>query len=277
MLLTDQIKASKADSIILNASPDGKWVLWGEGDEWIFTASIDGASHHKWNGHGRTSKAYWLLKGGIWTQLDYQPDRAVAIQFRSKFNETLTDVMLHYVEKSSEKDQRLKVPPGLKNQDVLTVLSPECIVTRTSDQVTLKQLGPRAFNMYVHYREIQDLSVWSLDGSTPVRHFRVHLPGQVLEAVAASDGKRVAWLVQIEDKTQHSGLLQRLIRRFQPLQLYRYALYASDLNGMNLQEIGYVGVTSSDSNYPPMDLRWLPGNRYVSFLYRDRLWKVATD
>jgi hypothetical protein len=273
--LTDRIKTSKAESVVLQASRDGKWVLWGEGDARIFTAAIDGASLREWRTPANNSHAYWLPQGGRWTQWDYKPNPTAVLQIRSTMNAFWTTFTLHDVEKSSVADQRLKLPADLKNQEVLTVLSPERVVTRTPDQVTLKQLGPRAYNMLVNYREIQDVSIWSLDGAVPVQHYRVRLPGLVFEAAAATDGRRVAWLVEIENKTQSSGPLRRLIRRFEALQTSRSALYVSDLDGTNLHEIGYVGVGTND--YLPFDIRWLPDNRYLSFLYRDRLWKVAAD
>src|SRR5579871_458983 len=53
----------------------------------------------------------------------------------------------------------------------------------------------------------------------------------------------------------------------------RTYLIVSRIDGSERHTIGAV----EGESYRLYDLRWLPGDRYLSFLYNDELWKVPSE
>jgi hypothetical protein len=273
--LTRQLNISIPYSTIhwLLPSPDGKWLIWGEaGPSPLFVTSVDGARQFSWP-KGR-SKAHWLPDSQHWSHWEYGYDM------------NWTEVEIHNVS-TPDQSQGIDTPPaGLKGLDVLAVQSEDVIIARTRDVdrsgaviasgrgyitiITPISASPPPF------RDIQELSVWSLHSAKPLHQFTIHLSGPALDVKVSPQGDRVVWLVQRQNTSPAFKLLQRLFPAWKGDDHESLAIYASKLDGSQMQEIGRVDSKATTDRLIE-EMRWLPGGKRLSFIVNDTLWTVPVE
>ena len=91
----------------------------------------------------------------------------------------------------------------------------------------------------------------------------------------SNDGKRIAFWVREENASALQELIQRFYPAYQVQKRERTYLIVCRIDGSERHTIGYQEQEGDPESV--YDLRWLPGDRALSFLYRDALWKVPTD
>jgi len=180
------------------------------------------------------------------------------------------------------------IPEGLQGLEVLTVVSANEIVARTPDpvqfltansQTSVLRSGESAttFAEKITFRKSQQVSVWNLLQSAPLHQWNITLPGLVQEVAISPDGRRVAWLLSEDINAQ--GKKARSSHS---------ALWISRIDGSQLNEIGFVetkldrvklnGLSAAEMEHAaeavPMEVRWSPDDKHLSFLCKGALWTV---
>ncbi|HLK56523.1 MAG TPA: hypothetical protein VKU00_08165 [Chthonomonadaceae bacterium] len=95
----------------------------------------------------------------------------------------------------------------------------------------------------------------------------------IQEMPFSNDGKRIAFLVHQEYSLPLPRFIRRYLSAFPDERGSRTYLIVSRIDGSERHTIGAV----EGESYRLYDLRWLPGDRYLSFLYNDELWKVPSE
>lgn len=92
----------------------------------------------------------------------------------------------------------------------------------------------------------------------------------------APSGTRILWLLTAGPQPRASGALARWFPWLQGNVGPRSGLWVSDANGANFREIGHVYDDSRGSQYIEQ-VHWVPGEKRVSFLYKDALYTAPAD
>lgn len=272
--LTRQMKASHCYLYFLEASPDGRQVMWGRSaNNPLFVATVDGARREQWPSDGGMTEPFWCMDGKHWMQFFFGGTGASDVHW--------TKAQVHNLDAPHSSETFGSFPPSLKGLDVLAAPSADRIVARTRDAVKFLPPKPRngtkhadgsvSFSMreIVTNRAVQTLSVWSLRQPTPLHEWTVKLPGKVQEVSVSPDGERAAWLLMPTMPKTH------------PRGPVAYAsLWVSGLDGTGLHKVGDFTVTRRAARKGigfPSQVLWVPGGKRLSFVYRDSLWTVPVE
>ncbi len=120
-----------------------------------------------------------------------------------------------------------------------------------------------------------------------IRLLAQHLPShnRVEAMETAPDGKRRAWLLQVEYRGVLETYLHHLFPFYSPQPQRSVALYVSAYDGSRIQQIGAERIRPEpqSSLIEPEDhsafpvnycLHWLPDSRHVSFVYQSVLYSI---
>ncbi len=101
---------------------------------------------------------------------------------------------------------------------------------------------------------------------------------KIIDIVQSNEGNQLAWLLV----SVRTPLMAKWLRLLYP----RYAvpphtyieMWLSRLDGSDMREVGYiVAEGDADEAEQPDNLRWLPSDKKISFLYKEALWTVAAE
>jgi hypothetical protein len=123
------------------------------------------------------------------------------------------------------------------------------------------------------------------------RIWRQQLPeeSQLEEVIADDSGQRLAWIFLCIRQPAYSEWFRRLRPGYSVPTQCRAELWVSRKDGTELHLVGYVvvdelsmsrkGVTLrlTVENEPPVNLRWLPDGKRISFVYKGGIYTVPVD
>lgn len=227
-------------------SPDGQWLLWPGGRQGWITATLDGSRQvlgPKWV----QAYALWMPDSRRWVELQ-QVYRNDAYKF--------TYAVIH----------SLDHPQGVRKVRISSLADGMVAgISRSSQVVVHTDDRQQEASSHADFAEI------GLDSkAASARKYRIRLPheARLWEVVMSPQGDRLAWL--LSRNRESKGLPDM------------YSLWVSDLKGGHMREIGHVEAQSEkttssptgDRTHAPQTVRWTPGGKRLSFLYKDALYTV---
>jgi hypothetical protein len=177
----------------------------------------------------------------------------------------LETVILHDLEKPGQ-DKRL--PITMKGTFI------RIAGITQQDRLLLEYVGPVPSPNLI---QMADYSL--LSASTTVHNSTIRLPmsSGVLDVALSSKGDRLAWLLGYDDEPPgFLWWLHQLLPSFPWHPQRRVGLWVSRLDGSGMAEIGHQPALP-DGQQEVSHLQWLPGDKQISFLYKDALWTVPAD
>jgi hypothetical protein len=255
-------------------SPDGRWLLWGDtdmarGSGGRYAAfALDGSRTLKWPHAVRPGNSMppeagypvaWMPDSRHWVELssglevDPNSPRTVTVPRR---------VIIHSVDAPGEVSKTPLLPDG---GDLIGITPQRHLLTLT----------PRDGEEHGAELEEYDLNA----NAALVRHFPVRTPPNgkfpYHQVALAPQGHRLAWLVPIEKTPPGPPFLARFWTMAGNRPHTVETLWVTRLDGSEPQEVGYLPFKTDDPL--PEDLRWLPGGKQLSFIYKGALYTVPAD
>lgn len=224
-------------------SPDGRWILWLEGEVkkangWV-AFSVDGRRMVRVSRpHYPVPPFIWERNSNGWLDVDIDFDGAdylmVARHYRLQPPGSIRKVALPRVK---EDHGAYDYPIGFNAQGSLLMIP---------------------YNI----DRLQQVPIYEVDvetGKEPIHKHIVQVPHGALayEVVASRKGDRLAWVFYFQYPPDKPASVQIWISRW---------------DGSAMRPL--VRTSTQDR---PDDLRWLPGDQEISFRYKDALWTVPVD
>ncbi len=234
----------------VQASPDGKWVLWNAGDSW-HVATVSGSGHVK-----LTSKLEWSwLSGnsslaGIEENKDYAPKRLVlrdpaglAKQVSVRLDEFSDKAHNVWSVLLDQRVVQVSALPG--EQDI--------------DEVRFEAVG--------------------LARPSPARYsWSVKLPFRATmhEMVPSADGKKIAWLIERdEDRDKFQRAANALPGNLYGSRQAAWDLWVSNTDGSDMRRQALPGPCAPmPIAEAPRHIRWGLDGRTLSCVYGDAVWTI---
>lgn len=116
----------------------------------------------------------------------------------------------------------------------------------------------------------------SLDPRPATREYAIRLQnnGVARDVALSRSGKRLAWISH-ENKhvSKFSAIIGKWIPSYRPNSV-RFALHTSRIDGTGQRIVGWFPETAALKEPVQTLLKWLPDDKHVSFVFRDKLWVV---
>ncbi len=246
-------------------SPDGKWLLWngmnGQGD---FACALDGSRNI------RFARPVYFTQSG-WPAAAWMPDSRHWVQIgpSRQWQARLRLFSLDDPDRVQDFD--------LASQQTISGAAQLLGVTRSDDLLVLPVPGGWTAGL--------DLQAYTLPTQanagrilTP-KNLHIALPpkNSVLPVrIALSPaGDRLTFFVISFVDTPHQALLRKFWGMLGRHPHYVIALWTCRPDGKERQEIGEMPYKVDEET--PTDLRWLPGGKRLSFLYKGTLYTVPAN
>ena len=276
--LQHQLTTSAPFSATFVASPDSQWVLWDQANvnPTFCAATVYGSKSVHWPEDGEVGQSFWCADSRRWLRFRFGEPNP-----RTPFHLPLVHARLEDIN-HPQSAASFAVPPGLRDLEVLAAVSEHEVMARTPDPVLPYQAPKHPMltrkarkkaptqdsnvltvtrSITVTLRATQEISVWDLNALTPRHRYTVTLPSIVLAVAVSQAGDRAAWLLSAWKDNRLTT-----------------SLWVSGLDGSKLHEVGAIPAdTVGATSQAPTDVRWLPGDKSVSFVYKDALWAVRAD
>jgi len=222
-------------------SPDGRWLLWLSGNRKWVTASLDGKEVYSWpKAEGVDSGMHWLT-GETWLET-----RVVEKADRLELGQMVV--------------RRIGSPMPV-SQTTLTGVE-DATWFGISESRLLGRVGADELSKQ------ETILVLPLSGAPKLERYTVPLPKPAIvsEVSLSREGNRLVWLLQMSEESDGE-----------------YQLHLSGLRGEGMRELGRMrGQTARTSKsrtgeaiYWPQQLRWAPGGKQLSFIFKDELCVLA--
>jgi hypothetical protein len=259
-------------------SPDGRWLSFDADnvEQAGFLFSIDGASKICWKRRrvpdAEPGPIMWLPRNRGW------------IETHTQYKAARPPQLLIYAYPFPALDSRTMEP--------------------TCPPVVLPEPGP---NLIAHYETASERGVWftlhqKFPSSSDIveagvvdlqsrKATIVRLPWlqneEFREVAASPAGSKLAWLTWTKGRAAPTGRFGWLYRLFGYVRPAEMQLRVTDGHGNRAREIGRVqvklrtwtmnGQYSHTEAEGPYQLRWTPSGRYISFVFRGKLWRLPAD
>lgn len=227
----------------LEVSPDGKWLLWKNGQEETHWATLDGRSHFHVQG-SIMDKILWMADSRHWVELTNEsyPSRAAIYPIKTPGASGVDEISLGSA-------------PAEANCGMITL--DNALIT-TSGHLLVKRMGGEA-----GITEIVELDL--THNGTPGRSFKVRLPADVDvgDLAFSLDGEHAAWLLRRESR----------------MWLCVSRLNGSQMHLIGAMTITPKDPANPDDvlNDPPSSLHWMPDGKRLTFVYKQALYRVSAD
>ncbi len=123
---------------------------------------------------------------------------------------------------------------------------------------------------------VSQISTSDFTSASPECKIAVPSGGLPYEIKISPSGRRIAWLIYSDAGSPIERVMDRLTNG-KMKQTNRSYLYVSDFNGNNMVQLGSMTSTQSDSTKFPSQLSWVPGERAVSYVCNDDLYRIAAQ
>jgi len=240
--LVHQIIASNAKNYSIDASHDGKWVLWHGEDDNFFAAPIDGKKRLSWHikgsevegAHWCSDSRHWLLLPGM---LEIQGQSPLAHEF------CVDD---------SRQDRTLTIPNELRFEDVIWTGSDK-------DVIASPIYGPHDWVHEVGAKYPLNVDIWSLSVFVSREHDTVNLPSIPQDAAVSRNGANAAWIIDADDSSRLD-----------------VGLWISTIHGTQLREIGGMNgeLKNGGKNIDLWGVHWSPDGKWIDFVHDNAIWIV---
>lgn len=261
-------------------SPDGKWLLWQDGQIWRAFA-LDGSSQRKWPRAPQENRyrheMRWVFNGRSWMQPHYDA------QLR------INGGMLHSLEANVPDGERAFAQPA--GQWVLGT-------TREHHLLTYDFSLPPVVTPYTLYDT--DLE----NNHAPTRKISIVLPPGTwgMDVRLSPDGTRLLWNLQIRQEPPGPPLVQTFLRWCGMKPRLQNALWVSSVDGTSLREVGHI---TADPIPPPpapparfiitpairvqiqqrlqmqatrlYGIQWLPDSKHALFLRGNDVYEITIE
>lgn len=225
-------------------SPDGRWLLW-PGCGGYCAATLDGSRFLRWPLDSAVVDCAWLGDSRHWVAFLNDPKK------HNPISAAVSDVL------APRRRRRLPVAAFEGRSG-----SPFGLPTLGWDG----RLRVYSFRWEGVSRQSHIIET-GLGAGTPVRTFTVTAPlGHVFTGVMSDApfhsvlslrGDHITWSCQSGEGAGR-----------------QYSLWVSRTDGSQMREVGRVAALKGDDVSYPSDLRWLPDERHLSFVYRNGLYIV---
>lgn len=218
-------------------SPDRTWFAWKSPSGW-YAASLDGARRVTWPSLTMDGSVCWL-SGHRWAQIDSD--------YRTG-QWTFTNVTIHDLTAKTNQTIALNQPAD----GLIVGASPHGSLL-SINFVTGMQTQTSAI----------PVNTYDISGNhAKASHTHITLPGsyRVWSVVLSTHGDRLAWV---------------LAKRTE------YHIYLSDTTGKHWIHMGQISAATTSNGGRmemtwPQGIRWLPGDKALSFVFGDNLYRMAT-
>jgi hypothetical protein len=260
----------KSTATDLYASPDGKWLLWLASKPDTRAPDIrviDPCIARLASGPVRKKPYAW---NEIW-----EPDSQHTVGFTNPSGMRLTTAVV-YDARSGRTSRTIPVGADVVSRFTSCVATAPDRLLEVEDTASGPYVGPIS---EATTNQTTDISEYRLDTTLHrVRTWSVDLPMHttVAEARISPTGDRIAWILNGERINPTDILLHRLFTSFNIITHHTQELWVSAIDGSGLREIGHSPPNPGpDAPGDINDLRWLPDRRALSYLYNDRLYRIA--
>jgi len=263
---------NKPDSVVcfdsLYVSPDGTRLLWSEfGEEAEHGAWMDGSHYftcvpRRYPGSASFTQVRWTSDSRHWVA--FVSDRLGK-----------TQAMLY----DDDSSHRPKTVPTVASSQFDPLESMGLISTQSlvlGDHILACQwFGNQSVTPAV---DILDIGIGSR--TTGMKTYHVQLPPNVTiqEMVISPQGDQVAWHLSMQAIPVWAQLLQRWVPRIHVPGPLTEGVWVSRIDGTHWREIGSRDLKADEKYVPQLDrLRWVPGNKSLSFMYGLGLYTVPVE
>jgi len=230
----------------INPSPDGKAVRWNAGTQ-QHVAQMDGSYHHIWS---LDSNLCWLDSGHL-SEIGY------------KDGDTPFAVRIYDIRIPGHPDALILPKAALQWSNLRQCGAHLCNFRDNGNTVAISDVDLSARNFGSRLQEHTH--------SVPVPE-----SATVEEIQFSPDGTRVAWLFKRRHDTLIGQLERRVFHRSPPVQ-ETLELLVSKLDGSQMHLVGWMRYPVERPRPVYRGLKWLPGGRKLSFVYKKQLWVVPAD
>jgi hypothetical protein len=252
-------------------SPDGKWLLWrGEQGE-IRAATLENLDALDQDDLDGTRHVNWAVpEADEIYPVCWMRDSRHLVEFTADYKSgRLTKAVIRRVD-APEESRTILIPASslLKvDTDIGPVISENHVVAIATNEIDRDE----------HTITVLQTSL-SAGQTRPQRYWiRVSGRSDLYDRVLAPHGDCIAWEAVEEQKDPVRTLLHRLLP-FVRAEAERYSvLYVSRISGSEEHQLGYVKMEPTPDTEGPVDLKWLPDGKHLSFLYNDALWVTPIE
>jgi len=257
-----KVTGDRSWSCALQASPDGKWLLW-----------VKRTGHGKY--HDLVSQEDYLtsLKDGHTHSLDvfeghWEPDsrHIIGRYFSGNGSEEpkvgIYDTRVHRV------IQTVSISPKVSSSLYDLIPIPPKRLLECSQTDTLENT-PLDISEYGGDKTLNLIREWPVKPphNTTIEETRI-----------SPQGNRIAWLVESAYVDAGRAALHRWLPFFKAPSQPREELWISQLDGAGMRIVGQIPIRVRSGNEVRItDLRWLPDGKHLSFSYEDALWTVSAQ
>lgn len=243
-------------------SPDGRWLLWQGRQKW-HAARLDGSASTEWPiSEDRPHHVIWLPGSRRWAELDshYTGDGF-----------TIPNIILRRPD-NADYQRRVTITnlkegliAGITARNSLILHQAEFPGSNRNEEEVIAFWGRMRRATTVHFSEV-DLRLLQAQP----RRFTILLPipGHVLQPNFSLSNNRLAAIIQVSPEYQRTT--------------GQYCLWTCDLDGGTGEVIGWTNMQKMPSRdnpektiyASPMDPKWSPDGKHISFFYGDAVFAV---
>lgn len=248
--LSQFFRATGGDVEVVQLPSDRRWLLWRDGDNNVLGSTLDGSRRFRWN-HGRMPTGFiaWLGDSRRWIEL--------IPKGRSR-----TVMRIHRLD-SPEDVRTVALPPAPLKLDYAFSFS------LTADDRLLEDITSGGDWGHGIARIVEVPLTQTEAACTHIVRIPHGTPGT--PAIFSSNGTRMAWHLYPDGPTP--SWVKSILPFLKNPKRVRAELWVSSIDGSRMREIGHVDI-GRDDFYEPGYVRWMPGNRRLSFVWHGALWSV---
>jgi hypothetical protein len=244
-------------------SPDGKWILWAPQygpDDAIVVSEVEGSGLHTFKVHpqfGLSDHVVWTDQSQTFARFTYSVPRG-----------TIRTVQLFDL-------QTNRIMPLIRLSQARQLdITPEYLHGVTSMigwswQTVRDEVDTRTFIVHMG----------SVPGTEPIRKVPLPVPDKnvIRWSTVSPDGSRIALVIERKGVSLQDRMRQLVGISPEP----PTRLMVAKADGSEMRFVGVVPEsrpsTSSDPNFEPYDLRWLPDGKHVSYVRNRTLYVAPVD